>query len=344
MNTGAPLGFHSTKAFTSQQSLENLNWFFGVSDVMQTVRGHIQNLEGKTDTVLLQGPEGIGKSLLGRLLHDMSGVDGNFISMDVSAIPLAKFEPELARMMQNTLYNGHMGTLYLEGLESLPVSLQQRFVQHYQSSAKNSSVTRAPRLICAVHQELNPMLKNGVFSEKIVDVLKPHTLIIQGLEQRQEDIPLMAQHLTRQYSPGGQKKLSKDAIKTLTQAHWPMQMRQLKHVLQNILATSERHILGVQDVQPFLPKNLQAGAESTVCLPHAAQACLTRYFESLRGMAPAPDLFDRIMGEVEKPLLEHVLKYVRGNQLRAAEVLGINRNTLRKKIRHWQIDAKKLDG
>ena len=81
---------------------------------------------------------------------------------------------------------------------------------------------------------------------------------------------------------------------------------------------------------------------SSMSLPEAAETCLGRYFDGLRGMAPAPELFSRVMSEVEKPLIENVLRYVRGNQLRAAEVLGINRNTLRKKIRDLGIDAKKV--
>lgn len=81
---------------------------------------------------------------------------------------------------------------------------------------------------------------------------------------------------------------------------------------------------------------------SSDSLGAASNACLERYFKELGGMTPPPNLHDKIMSQVEKPLIEHVLRYVRGNQVRAANVLGINRNTLRKKINNLGIDIKSL--
>lgn len=81
---------------------------------------------------------------------------------------------------------------------------------------------------------------------------------------------------------------------------------------------------------------------SSESLSVASNSCLDRYFKELGGMTPPPNLHDKIMSQVEKPLIEHVLRYVRGNQVRAANVLGINRNTLRKKIAHLGIDIKAL--
>lgn len=77
---------------------------------------------------------------------------------------------------------------------------------------------------------------------------------------------------------------------------------------------------------------LKKKKEGLVGLAQSSNECLERYFEDLGGMTPPPDLYDRIMSQVEKPLIENVLRYVRGNQVRAATILGINRNTLRKKI------------
>ena len=77
---------------------------------------------------------------------------------------------------------------------------------------------------------------------------------------------------------------------------------------------------------------------STTGLSDMSSDCLDRYFDDLAGMTPPPNLHDKVMSQVEKPLIEHVLRYVRGNQVRAASVLGINRNTLRKKISALGID------
>ena len=83
---------------------------------------------------------------------------------------------------------------------------------------------------------------------------------------------------------------------------------------------------------------LKKKKESLVGLSQSSNECLERYFDDLGGMTPPPDLYDKIMSQVEKPLLENVLRYVRGNQVRAAAILGINRNTLRKKIAYLNVD------
>ncbi len=80
----------------------------------------------------------------------------------------------------------------------------------------------------------------------------------------------------------------------------------------------------------------------TESLPASVDNCLKNYFKDLNGMSPAPGMYDKVISQVEKPLIEHVLRYVRGNQVRAASILGINRNTLRKKINHLGIDIPKL--
>ena len=345
MTTPAPLGLSPTKAFTSQHALEEMNWFFGSSPVMKQLRNDIKNLEGKTEAVLLQGEQGAGKTLVARLLHNMSGVEGNFIAMDVLATPPSQLEAELAQAMQNTARDGKSGTLYIIGVESLPMFFQKMLLQHYQSCAHGEAVLPAPRLICSSRRSVNDIIETGLFSEKLLQIFANAVFDVPSLAKRPEDIPSIAQYLVKQYSQshGGQKKLSREALTALAEVRWRGNVRQMATIVQQAVAQSERHILGKEDVQPYLSEGGSSRSASLVCLPDAAEDCLTRYFGNLRGMAPAPDLYDSIMGEVEKPLLEHVLRYVRGNQLRAAEVLGINRNTLRKKIRHWQIDAKNLD-
>ena len=98
----------------------------------------------------------------------------------------------------------------------------------------------------------------------------------------------------------------------------------------------------IQSFQTFSAVRLKRKNEGLKGLAQASDECLVRYFQELGGMTPPPDLHNKIMSQVEKPLLEHVLRYVRGNQVRAATVLGINRNTLRKKILQLDINLEEI--
>ena len=345
MNTTSPMGLAPAQAFTSQHALEGMSWFFGTSHVMQQLRHEIKTHEGATTPVFLHGEKGVGKTFVAQLLHNMSGLEGNFVVFDVLSIAPVQLEAELAHAMQNTARHGKSGTLFIVGVESLPLFFQKMLLQHYQSCAHGEAVLPAPRLVCASQQDVTGLIESGLFSEKLYQIFQDAVLNVPSLAQRPEDISSIAQYMARQYSQnyGSQKKLGKEALKALTDATWSGNVRQMTSTIQQAIAHSDRNMLGKEDVQPYLPEASSSGLGAFVCLPDAAENCLARYFDSLQGMAPAPDLYDRIMGEVEKPLLAHVLRYVRGNQLRASEVLGINRNTLRKKIRYWQIDAKNLD-
>lgn len=105
-----------------------------------------------------------------------------------------------------------------------------------------------------------------------------------------------------------------------------------------------RYMENYQSFQTFSAVRLKRKNEGLKGLAEASNECLSRYFQELGGMTPPPELHSKIMSQVEKPLLEHVLRYVRGNQVRAAAVLGINRNTLRKKILQLDIDIDEITG
>lgn len=349
MTQSSPNHFHQTAPTSRLSALAELSWFFGPSSAMQQLEKKVRGLEGEKGSVLLQGEQGVGKSLVARLLHELSHANGHFVTFDAAAVAPSCLEAELAQAMQNTARDGQWGTLHLLGAHTLPLVLQKRLLQHYQSCGETGSVLPSPRLICSTTENVGELVEKKLFSLQLYKIIQTHTLHIPSLAQRSEDIAPAAEYFSQQYGGNAQRKLSREAIKVLSQQPWQGgNLRMLASCVQRAVAASERHILGAEDFKPYLPAGQAGlsgpGCDTHICLPQAAENCLSRYFDNLRGMAPAPDLYERIMGEVEKPLLEHVLRYVRGNQLRAAEVLGINRNTLRKKIRQWEIDAKNVDG
>lgn len=324
----------------ANQILNEMGWFFGASDVMQNLRREVVYCAQKRAPVVLSGENGVGKALIARLIHTLAQTGGRFVTFDAASVAPSQLEVELAHAMQNTAREGCAGTLHLMGVEHLPQVLQQRLMQHYRSSCAEASPICPPaRLLCSTRQSLDELVSQGLFPEKLYQDSATMNLTIPPLSDRGEDIAAMAEHIVKQYAGDRQVRLSKEAVATLKTHNWRGNVRELAGVIRRAMLTSPRHILGAEDFAPYL-KNSTADTGG-ISLPEAAEACLNRYFDGLRGMAPAPELFARVMGEVEKPLIENVLRYVRGNQLRAAEVLGINRNTLRKKIRDLGIDTKK---
>ena len=327
----------------ANQILSEMAWFFGESETMQKLRRDVVACAQKRSPVVLSGENGVGKAVLARLIHTISSTGGRFVTFDAASVAPSQLEVELAHAMQNTARDGQAGTLHLIGIEYLPSVLQQRLMQHYRTSCAEASPIAPPaRLLCSARQSLSELVAGGLFPEKLYQDSDTMALDVPTLDAHSEDIPMIADHIVKQYSGSRQVRLSKEAYAVLKSHKWGGNLRELAGVIRSAVLTSPRHILGAEDFTPLLNKTSGSMTEpSSVSLPEAAETCLTRYFDGLRGMAPAPELYARVMSEVEKPLIENVLRYVRGNQLRAAEVLGINRNTLRKKIRELGIDAKK---
>ena len=329
----------------AQHYLREISWFFGTSTVMRNLAELMQQMAGSDVPALLCGEVGIGKSLLARALHVLSGNRGHFVIFDVAAVPLSQLEKELSHALSHTIIDDCAGTLFVSGVDNLPLLVQQRLVQNYRSYRATESARGkpVPRLICSARQRLDELVQQGLFSERLFREINAVTLLVPPLRQRPEDIPGAVNFFIGLSCQEGQRnvRFNKDAMRLLQSYPWLGNLRELSAVIQQSICRSGQDIITAEMVRPLL----RHGEGSTQCsLPEAAHACLSHYFESLRGMAPAPDLYDRVMSEVERPLIEHVLRYARGNQLRAAEILGLNRNTLRKKIRLLEIDVKKVVG
>ena len=323
------------------QFLVNAGWFFGTSAVMRNLAELMVQMSNSDVPALVCGEGGVGKSFLARCLHSLGGRDGRFVTFDVSSIPPNLLEHELTLAVESTIREGGAGTLFLVGVEELPLQAQRRLLDLYRrfKSEVPTSGMR-PRLICSARHRLEELVAEGLFLERLYREINAVTLLVPPLRQRAEDIPALAVHFATLYGSRRKVRFSRDALKLLQEYAWHGNLRELSSVIQRTLCTSKADIISAE----MLQANMRVVGESCrpVNLPEAAQSCLSNYFDGLRGMAPAPNLFDRVMGEVERPLLEHVLRYARGNQLRAAEILGLNRNTLRKKVREHGLDARKL--
>jgi two-component system nitrogen regulation response regulator GlnG len=199
------------------------------------------------------------------------------------------------------------------------------------------------RIIAATHRDLKSQIQQGLFREDLFYRLNVVPIRLPPLRERMEDVGDLVRHFLRQAGREGlgQKSIESAAIERLKAHPWPGNIRELENVVRRLVALYPQDTLTAQIVEQEL-----AGAAVTMPigtatespdLGEAVERYLTRYFSSFGNELPPPGLYDRVIRDVEKPLLSAALAATRGNQIRAAELLGLNRNTLRSRIRDLNI-------
>ena len=195
-----------------------------------------------------------------------------------------------------------------------------------------------------MHRDLRQLINQGHFREDLFYRLNVVPLRLPPLRERSEDIPDLIRHFLAQAVKEGlpRKELSREAIERLQGYRWPGNVRELENVLRRLVAieiddTIPAHAIDRELASVPSQPNMEQADYSGTNLPEFMENYLSRYFASFGQSLPPLGLYDRILAEVEPPLLRAVLAATGGNQLRAADLLGINRNTLRVKLRDRQV-------
>jgi two-component system, NtrC family, nitrogen regulation response regulator GlnG len=315
---------------------------------MQDVFKTIGRIAGSDVTVLLRGESGTGKELVARAIHHYSRRAGRpFVAVSCAAIPSTLLESELfghergaftdaKERRLGKLELAHGGTFYLDEVGDMPLELQAKLLRALQERAIERVGGQEPiridvRVLAATNRELEALMREGRFREDLYYRLNVVTITLPPLRDRRRDIPLLVEHFLVKHAPSlGERGVAPEALDRLTGHDWPGNVRELENVIQRamVLATS-----GV-----ILPEHLPIGPVSPAAAG-AVDATLEeiierKLIECVRGLREhaAANLYDLMVRLVEKPLLRAVLRETGGNQLRAAQILGINRNTLRKKL------------
>ena len=333
----------------------------GRSAAMQTVYRAIARLTATELSVLISGESGTGKELVARALHDFSNRKGRpFIAINMAAIPRELIESELfghekgAFTGATTRYSGRFeqargGTLFLDEIGDMPMDAQTRLLRVLQEGEYTTVGGRTPiktdvRVISATHRDLKRQVAQGLFREDLFYRLNVVPIRLPPLRDRREDIPDLVSHFLSQSVELGlaQKTISTEAMQALQKYAWPGNVRELENLVRRLAALSIQDVISSQDVvtelaETELAEPAGAGANSEASLSDAVEQHLKRYFDSHDGELPAFGLYGRVLREIEKPLLALTLSATNGNQLKAADVLGLNRNTLRKKVRELEI-------
>jgi two-component system, NtrC family, nitrogen regulation response regulator GlnG len=341
---------------------ENLP-IIGRSAAMQEIYRMIARLTQTDLTVTIIGESGTGKELVARALHDYSKRrKGPFVAVNMAAIPRELIESELFGHEKgsftgaNTRMAGRFeqaegGSLFLDEIGDMPLEAQTRLLRvlqqgEYTTVGGNAPIKTNVRIIAATHRDLRQLISQGLFREDLFFRLNVVPLRLPPLRERPEDIPDLIRHFLDTATQEGlpRKDMSPAAMEELKNQRWPGNVRELENLVKRLVAMESDDTISQDSVSRELSSNVMApftGADKnpTDRLPDFMEHYLAKYIAGFGEALPPDGLYERIMAEIEPPLLRAILVATNGNQLKAADVLGINRNTLRSKLKERNIKA-----
>ncbi len=279
--------------------------------------------------ILIQGESGTGKELLARAVHRWSGRGGPFVALNCAAIPESLLESELFGYEKGAFTGAiarrigkfeaaHRGTLLLDEVSEMPLSLQAKLLRALQEGEVNRLGDSRPvkvdtRVVATTNRNLREEVRAGRFRQDLFFRLNVVTITLPPLRERRGDIPLLTAHFLVKHSPGGQSfKLSHAAQELLMTYPWPGNIRELENCLQRAILLSSGG--------PIQPRDLGLDLEARLRIPD----------QRARGGA---------LHEVERQVILDTLAQVGGNRTRAARVLGISVRTLRNKLREYRAEG-----
>ena len=329
----------------------------GKSQAMQQLFRMIGRVAASDMTVLITGESGTGKELVAQELHRQSPRANNaFIAINTAAIPAELLEAELFGHEKGAFTGadkaraGHFeeadgGTLFLDEIGDMPLALQAKMLRVLETgevqrvgSTKTKRVD--VRLLAATHQYLQDKIKKGQFREDLYYRLNVIPVHVPPLRERSDDIPELAAamlasaaeelHITAPI-------LMDDAIGLLKRYDWQGNVRELKNVMRRLAVLTPGASITMADVALALGNDEDGFSSEDDTLSGAVHRCIKRYLDQL-GYAEVQGLHRHVLEQVEPPLLKLVLEKAEGNQLKVSEMLGLNRNTVRKQLKHYDID------
>ncbi len=350
-----------TKPATNTRDQDNDQMpLVGRSNAMQEIYRILARLMQTDLTVLINGESGTGKELVARALHDFGKrKHGPFVAINMAAIPKDLIEAELfghekgAFTGAQTRATGRFeqaegGTLFLDEIGDMPMDAQTRLLRvlqqgEYTTVGGRNAIKTDVRIVAASNKDLKQLINQGLFREDLYFRLNVVPLRLPPLRERLEDIDDLVHHFFRLASNEGlgTKQIEKAALDRLKQHNWPGNIRELENMIRKLTALCPDDVITELVVssefdQREEPQLMQGIAEEKT-LNASVERHLTTYFNQFNDDLPPPGLYHRILREIEEPLLIATLSATRGNQIKAAELLGLNRNTLRKKIKDLQI-------
>ena len=327
------------------------------SDLMRELFKSIGRVASTELTVLIQGESGTGKELIAKTIHQHSNRMGPFVAINCAAIPSELLESELfghekgaftgaVERKRGKLEQAGNGTLFLDEIGDMPLKLQSKLLRvlqerQFERIGGQELLTTNMRVIAATHRDLEQLMQQEQFRTDLYYRLNVFPLSIPPLRERVEDLPLLVEHFLKRGAREmavGSKSLSPEAMDALKRYPWPGNVRELENTLKSLMITNVSNFISLDSFPGHLMKkgkpvqqsgNLEEWIEDKI-------APLVR-----EGIDKNTDsLMQEVLHKVERPLLKLLLEETGWNQQKTSKLLGINRNTLRKKIETLRIRRK----
>ncbi len=333
----------------------------GNSQAMQDVYKTLGRVAGSDVTVLVTGESGTGKELVARAIHINSPRLGKpFVALNCAAIPRELLENELfghergaftgaTDRKAGKFEQAHGGTLFLDEIGDMPLELQAKLLRVLQEkevvrTGGQQTIQIDTRIVAATNQNIAELVQKKEFREDLYYRLNVVPIKLPPLRERRDDIPMLVEFFlqrARQDLGIDAMECSGDALKKLSAYDWPGNVRELENVVKRAALLCPNHILTPADFPGLDSTGAATGTDESL------EALVCRKLESSllqMNLTEMNNLYEMVLHQVERPLIKIVLQKSRGNQVRAADILGINRNTLRKKITLLGIDVKRGNG
>ena len=333
----------------------------GRSPAMQEVYRTIARVLSNDLSILVLGESGTGKELVAEAIHSLGQRRTKpFVAINMAAIPRELIEAELFGYEKGAFTGAHArtagkfeqaqgGTLFLDEIGDMPMEAQTRLLRVLQSGEVTTVGGSKPvrvnvRIIAATNKNLPQLIDDGRFRQDLYYRLNVVPVSLPPLRDRRDDVILLARHFLERAAQDGlpRKALSDDAAQLMMTWHWPGNVRELQNMMQRLAVLSRENIITADMLRHMLPMDA-VPADYAAPADHIVHA--VRDWTKRRlgvGLGQDRALHDDLLAVVEPILLQEVLASVDGNQIRAAALLGINRNTLRKKLTDYGLDPTAL--
>lgn len=353
--------FKSNKQIQNEQKIDEKLPMIGTSLAMQQVYKNIAKITKTNHTVLIIGESGTGKELVARAIHNFSPRKSYpFIVINMASLPENLIESELFGYEKGAFTGAEKrtlgyfekangGTLFLDEIGDMPIDIQARLLRVLQfgelSRVGGRDIIKTDvRIISATNKDLLNCVENQTFREDLYYRINVINIELPPLRDRENDIVSLSNHFLSKYSENT-KQIDQSSLEFLKSYNWPGNVRELENLFKRISVLSSENVISVDTIETLIDHQIKGteasiNKDKNINFSNFFNEFLDRFFETIEDENTKLNLYDKFLNEIEKPLIIKTLKYFKGNQIKTANVLGINRNTLRTKIAKHNLPKK----